>query len=322
MGKLEEIRAKLLASENKKEQQSKSLQDSLTYPHWNINEGEAATLRFLPDGDSTNTFFWRERQQIELTFPGVLGQDENREVKLRVPCMEMWDGENCPIINETRAWWQDPSLEDLARKYWKKRSYFMQGFVINSPFAEENPPENPIRKFIMSPQIFNIIKASLTDEEELTSFPTDYENGVNFIVNKTMKGKFADYTTSKFSRRESDLTEEQLAAIEEHGLFNLGDWLPKKPTPEEVTVIHELFQASVNGELYDVGRWGQFYRPYGVQVESTNTTVTFSEPVASPKPVAEPVQKQEETVSDSGEETGSSSAADILAKIRARSAAE
>lgn len=327
MPTLEEIRAKLLAAENKKDQQSNTNKDSLTYPHWKINEGESATLRFLPDGDSSNGFFWRERQQIELTFPGVKGQDENREVSVRVPCMEMWDGENCPIISETRAWWKDPSLEDLARKYWKKRNYFMQGFVVNSPFEEGNAPENPIRKFIVSPQIFNIISASIKDEEELSVLPTDYENGLNFIVNKTMKGKFADYTTSKFSRRESALTEEQLGAIEEHGLFNIGDWMPKKPTSEEVTVIADMFQASVNGELYDVGRWGQFYRPWGVQApESTTTTVTFSEPAASPKPAAEPVvqptQQVEESSSDAGEETGSSSAADILAKIRARSATE
>lgn len=321
MGTLEEIRAKLLAAENKKEQYTN--QDTLTFRHWEINEGESAVVRFLPDGDTSNEYFWRERQQIELTFNGVVGGD-SKEVRLRVPCMETW-GESCPIINETRPWWNDPSLEDLARKYWKKRSYLMQGFVIDSPITEDSPSENPIRKFVISPQIFNIIKSTIKDEEELSALPTDYENGLNFTINKTVKGKYADYTTSKFARRETPLTSEQLSAIDQFGLFDLGSWLPAKPTPEGVTVIQEMFHASVNGEQYDPQRWGQFYRPYGMPAPVSNpTTITYTETPSSVGAVevkkSEPVAESEPvTESASSGDTGSS-AADILAKIRARSA--
>jgi hypothetical protein len=37
--------------------------------------------------------------------------------------------------------------------------------VRENPIQEENAPENPIRKFIIGPQLFTIIKAALLDPE-------------------------------------------------------------------------------------------------------------------------------------------------------------
>ena len=38
-----------------------------TYP-WNMDTDSTAVIRFLPDADNSNTFFWRERQIIKMTF--------------------------------------------------------------------------------------------------------------------------------------------------------------------------------------------------------------------------------------------------------------
>ena len=59
MASLAEIRAKLAAMESKGSNQSSQQSDNAIYPHWNIDEGTSATLRFLPDGDNTNDFLWR-----------------------------------------------------------------------------------------------------------------------------------------------------------------------------------------------------------------------------------------------------------------------
>lgn len=67
MASLAEIRARLQAAENKSSGQS-SGGDNAIYPHWNIDEGTSATIRFLPDGDGSNTFFWVERAMIRLPF--------------------------------------------------------------------------------------------------------------------------------------------------------------------------------------------------------------------------------------------------------------
>ena len=143
MASLAEIRAKLASMENNKSSsQSSTGGDNAIYPHWNIDEGTSAVLRFLPDADTDNTFFWQERQMIRLSFPGVKGGD-SKPVTVQVPCAEMY-GDTCPVLTEVRPWFKDAGLEDMGRKYWKKRSYIFQGYVTENPL-NETTPENPIR---------------------------------------------------------------------------------------------------------------------------------------------------------------------------------
>ena len=266
---LDEIRKKLQALDNKPGSGNKG-GDKATYAHWNIPEGTQSILRLVPDADPDNTFFWAERQLIKLPFPGIKGQDETKPVMVQVPCVEMWDGLNtCPILNEIRPMWKDKSLEETARKYWKKRTFFFQGFVDTDPMNEQERPENPIRKFIIGPQIFAIIKAALMDPD-MENSPVDYINGTNFIVAKTSKGGFADYSTSKWARKESSLSETNMAAIEQHGLIKLSDYLPKRPTPEQMAAIFEMFQQSIDGELYDPEQFSAFYKPYGFDSSSAD----------------------------------------------------
>lgn len=286
---LEEIRKKLQELDSKRPGTQRN-SDKTTYPHWNIAEGTQSILRFLPDANEDNTFFWVERQLIKLPFPGIKGHDENKPVIVQVPCIEMWDGKNkCPILNEVRPMWKDKSLEDIARKYWVKKTYYAQGFVKQDGLGETDPPENPIRKFVIGPQIFKIIQAALLDPD-MTYNPVDYINGTDFIVAKTSKGGFADYGTSKWARKESSLTEEQAAAIEQYGLVDLSSYLPKRPTEEQLTAMYEMFQASLDGELYDPAQWSQHYKPFGFDSgnsedddggEGQKTSRTFARPTTS-----------------------------------------
>ena len=57
MATLAEIRAKLQAQEDQKSNNT-SGGDNAIFPHWSIKDNESTKLRFLPDGDETNTFFW------------------------------------------------------------------------------------------------------------------------------------------------------------------------------------------------------------------------------------------------------------------------
>jgi hypothetical protein len=93
--------------------------------------------------------------------------------------------------------------------------------------------------------------------------PVDLINGTDFIISKTTKGGYSDYSTSKWARKESSITEEMQDAIAQYGLPDLSTYLPKKPTAEQLGAMFEMFQASVDGELYDPERWQQFYRPAG-----------------------------------------------------------
>jgi hypothetical protein len=178
MASLAEIRAKLKASEQRGSE-NKSGGDKSIYPFWNLKEGGESTLRFLPDGNADNTFFWVERAMIKLPFAGIKGESESKQITVQVPCVEMY-GDTCPILSEVRGWFKDPALEDMGRKYWKKRSYIFQGFVVEDGLSEQasDIPENPIRRFIIGPQIFQSIRAALVDPE-LEDLPTDLVHGLD-----------------------------------------------------------------------------------------------------------------------------------------------
>ena len=324
MATLAEIRAKLKASEQKGSGE-RTGGDKSIYPFWNLKEGGESVLRFLPDGNQDNTFFWVERAMIKLPFAGIKGESESKPITVQVPCVEMY-GDTCPILSEVRGWFKDPALEDMGRKYWKKRSYIFQGFVSEDGLGEkaEDIPENPIRRFIIGPQIFTLIKGALVDPE-LEDLPTDYVHGLDFRMKKGSKGGYADYSTSTWGRRERPLNDAEQAAIKTHGLFNLQDFLPKKPTDVELKVMKEMFEASVDGEPYDMERWGQYFKPAGMNA-ATGDPVAKSAPKASsssdddnyddePAQKSAPVASAPKTEAPAG---GDSRAQDILAMIRNR----
>ena len=269
MASLADIRARLAAQENKSTGNNYPQSDGAIYPHWKMDEGALASMRFLPDADSSNSFFWIERQVIKLPFNGVKGDINSKQVTVQVPCVEMF-GENCPVLAEVRPWYKDETLKEMANKYWKKRSYIFQGFVRQNPMGDDTTPANPIRRFVISPQIFQ---------------------------------------------------------TEAHGLFNLADFLPKKPSEAELRVIKEMFEASVDGRPYDADKFGAYYRPYGVKApEGTSAPAAESTPAVATTPVAtvsETVQPVAETPAPAVEtptqaNPSSDKAQDILAMIRAR----
>ena len=155
--------------------------------------------------------------------------------------------------------------------------------------------------------------------------PTDSVRGVDFRITKATKGGYADYSTSKWSRRERALDEAERSAVEKFGLHNLGDFRPKEPTDAEVKIIKELFEKSVEGEAYDLEKYGQYYRPAGVGARISVPTASRPAPVEK---TANPVNaevKVAETVTAStptAQPTGDSAkrAEDILKLIRSRQA--
>ena len=290
MASLAEIRAKLAAQSNK-DTSGTTNADTSVYAHWNIDEDQTARLRFLPDANPNNTFFWVEKQVIRLPFPGIKGDPNSKPVVVQVPCMEMYGKDvPCPILSEVRTWFKDPNLEEMGKKYWKKRSYLFQGFVRENPLSNDRPPENPIRRFMISPQIFTLIKAALMDPE-LENLPVDYDAGLDFYVTKTTKGKYADYNTSKWARKETSLTSDERAAIEKFGLFNLSDYLPKKPGDVELKVIKEMFEASVDGEDFDMDRWGNYFKPSGMQASNGSRQSDDEDFDSKPVKTSEPLAK-------------------------------
>ncbi len=276
MSKLTELRQKLKEAQEKSENKFSNSTDKSNYAFWNIKDGDFSTVRFLPDGDDQSEFFWVDKMEIRLPFAGVRGKS-TKPVTVKVPCLQTY-GEVCPVMEEIKPLWKTD--EETARLYYRKKSSIFHGFVRkdaivrkDGTLGEENIPENPIRKFVIGSQLFKLIHAGLLDPE-MEDIPTDYMQGSDFNIYKTKKGEWADYATSRWSKKPSALTEAEAEAIEKFTLPKLSSYLPKKPSAEEMAVIMELFADSMSGNAYDLEKYGAFYRPYGIEEDANATPST------------------------------------------------
>ena len=120
-----------------------------------------------------------------------------------------------------------------------------------------------------------------------------------------------------------------MKAIETHGLYNLGDFLPKKPGEVELKVMQEMFEASVDGEAYDADKFGSYFRPAGMAARTGDPVAPAANtpaPTPTPAPVAETAPATETTEAKADPtpapkaeaEPAEGNAQDILAMIRAR----
>jgi len=192
--------------------------------------------------------------------------------------------------------------------------------VRENPMKEENTPENPIRRFMISPQIFALVKGALMDPD-LENLPTDYDNGLDFTVVKTSKGGYADYSTSKWARKETPLTVDEMEAVEKFGLFNLAEFLPKRPSAEDLVIMKEMFEASVDGQAYDPAKWGHHFKPAGFRTDDDAThadgnTAAASKPEAkaAPAPAAKPAVKSAPAAHDPEDFDADEHAAPVVSK--------
>jgi hypothetical protein len=116
------------------------------------------------------------------------------------------------------------------------------------------------------------------------------------------------------------LTDVETAAVESHGLFDLSGFLPKKPTDVELKVMKEMFEASVDGEAYDMERWGQYFKPAGMSQATgdPNRPTAVAAPIADADDEPAPVVKAAPAAAPAASTESASRAQDILAMIRNR----
>jgi|SRR5882672_9832867 len=333
MSKLEELRARLTQDQTKK---TFGNNDKANYRFWDIPDGEASTVRFLPNGaESSDGFFWVEKLMIKLPFAGISGKNTN-QVIVNVPCVAMY-GETCPIQEEIKPLWKTD--EDTARIYYKKKSFILHGFVRKNAVKDDETPENPVRRFNINGKLMKNIQAGLMDPE-MEDMPTDFVKGSDFHIYKTKQGQWADYSTSKWARKSSSLTEEEALVLFENqeaasllkdiieisntnsndsavkkeldaakntlseyktALPDLSTYLPKKPDEQTLAVIMEMFVDSMNGESYDLEKYGKFYKPYGLDEDGETKATTGSGLHTTVSKKSE--EPAEETTSDEVEET-------------------
>jgi len=97
------------------------------YPFWDMEVGQRAVLRFLPDADGSNPrMFMVEKISHNLVINGQ---------KRTVPCMSMY-GEDCPVCKVSQDYYKVDDKEN-GKRYWKKKQYIAQALVVEDPLPAD-----------------------------------------------------------------------------------------------------------------------------------------------------------------------------------------
>ena len=248
------------------------------YRFYDMNFGETATVRLLPDANGNNPMiFTVEKLMHNLTING-----ERRSV----PCMKMYDkNADCPVCKVSSAFYKEEGKESVnGKKYWRKKQHIFQCLVLEDPLPP-NPEtgensEGKIRFLNLGYQLFSVINEALTSGE-LEEYPWDVRGGYDFVIKKTQdSGGNAKYDLgSKFARYASSLTEDQIALVEEESI-DLSTLIPPQMDYEK---MEAMLNASLTGEHYDDG--------YSNNAAASNPAAASAPvvetPVATPAPVVE-----------------------------------
>ncbi len=270
----------LQAAFKKNENEGNNLPNNY-YPFWRMNDGESATVRFLPDANKDNPFgFMVEKLMHTLQING-----ENKSI----PCLKMYDDEDCPICKVSSEYYKKDDKTN-GKKYWRKKQYITQALIVEDPLPADDTTnethEGKVRYLTLGYQIYNVIKEAF-ESGELDEVPFAYNGGCDFIIKKSKQGDYSTYAVgSRFARKSTDLAEDQLAIVEDN-LGDLSDLLPKHPGADKV---QGMLEAALTGGAVE------------------------SAPAAAPAAVTETATTEETS------EAGSDEADKILEQIRARRA--
>lgn len=293
MKSLDELRA---AFKRNEDGGSKSFGPNNYYPFWNLDFGQSAVIRFLPDKNDDNPLgFMVEKHMHNLEING--------ETK-KVPCFRMYD-EECPICKVSKEYYDDDD-EDNGKKYWRKKQYLTQALIIEDPIPPkegEESHEGQVRYISMGYQLYNVVKEAF-ESGDLDEIPFAYEGGYNFTIKKTKQGKWGAYNVgSNFARKSSDLTQDEIDFVESE-MVELDTLLPEMMDLEKV---EGMLQAALTGDEYRDGENAEDPDPIVEEIK-TKKKAKKEEPKEEPK--------EEKASSDDGEYEDE--ADDILAQIRNR----
>lgn len=197
----------------------------LFFKFWAAPVDSVSVVRFLPDADDTNPMaFLVENLTHDLVING------KRET---VACLKMYD-EECPICALSQTYYDKDSPEHnvaLGKKYYRKKSYIGQVLVLETPV--EHDQEQTVKLIEFGPKIFKQIQSAF-QSGDLEEPPYELKGGYNFRIKKTKSGEYADYGTSSFSPKQTDVDDEVIESI---NLFNLADYRAPKQSRETLETM-------------------------------------------------------------------------------------
>lgn len=278
---IEEMRKALLAKNNYTPRNGGS--NSKFFSFTNLKPGDKVRIRLLEDADTDNQYFWRNRANRTLRFNGLMsgGQFYDGEIKVDVPAFNLKQGavDNTlpaeytitsaedPIQQKIKDLWNQGSEgQELYRKFKRREAFLYRGFI-----RQENG-ESKFSYFSFSPKMQPMIEKAITDEEEYTTFPEypiDHDKGRDFIIRVTDNAGRKSYETSSYALSTSALTQQELELLnDEENNRKLCEFMPKKPTVEQVECMEEMYEAVSNDQPFDYDKWSPYFKPSNAYKDS------------------------------------------------------
>jgi len=302
--------------------------NNLFYYYRKLDYNASSVVRFLPistevaDSDEPRKRFTLPKKVIRLRFDNP--QVADAKVVLTIPVMQMYTGgktENDPVLKQVKALYdeaeklgkagrdeQSKAVRERASYHWMRGEHLAQGFVVRSGFQELEEPANPIRVFELNKQIMNKINAKCDPKADpdlaLRYWPVHGKLGTNFVIKKTHSGEWPSYNESDFANSTSPWTDKMLAAIQEHGLWQLEDFLPERPSDEEYEMMAEIVRLSIDGEKMWDPDWEAHLKPTRLYKAASEGGGELSDPETATTKIREALDK-----------TGNTAATNVIAAL-------
>lgn len=212
--------------------------DSDIYPFWNMNTGDSATVRLLPEANEENPFPFIEKLEHKLTINGKIR---------KIPCPSMY-GDPCPICDLSREYY-DSGDEENGKYYYRDSVTLCKAIVIEDPLPPDPKTGETFEGKVVTLQLGYQIMSKIVEQlgtffdPDEDALPWDLAEGYNFVIKKTKQGK--DYPKydigSHFERKPSAVPKKYLTDLE---LVEINSLLPKAPDFDK---INEFLEAHLSG---------------------------------------------------------------------------
>lgn len=200
---------------------------------WEMPEDSQMTVRFLPDLNPENQFFYRSVFSHGLDIDGKF---------YRITCPKTFGNTNdCPICDRSQEFYAQKDKE-RGYYYWKRETRLARVLVIDpGKFSVEDEEGNPFDfkgrtcTTRLSKQVFTALEESTADigSEYPDIDPTGIEEGFNFIIKKKSAGdgNFS-YTYSRFETTPSAVPEEFMDNLD---FVDFDEIMPQQQSVEKLS---------------------------------------------------------------------------------------
>lgn len=238
MSSFKELKERFKKQQEEKKKGGNNFTNSDIYPFWQMNDGEEAIVRILPDANTDNPNPFPISVEYKEHNISVNGKD------IKIPSLENW-GENDPIAELSQKYYKAGDKEK-GKYYWRDKVNLLRALIIKDPLPPDETTgekaEGKVKRLRFGFQLMETLLAQIASDD-IENEPWDLENGFNFKIKKTAQGngKSSYAIGSGFVRNASSIKDYNIE------LIDLKELLPANPGRDKV---QRLLDSHLTGSDY------------------------------------------------------------------------